>query len=275
MTNPSTPTPTTSPIVPAPGLAPGPIGGLQVLLEALFIAIRPPALTLAIIPFCLNVLLLLVLVWGFSYAWPETTIATSGGGGIWAWAGAFLTNLKTLATAIGARLGTVLGAIVASLLLVEPACNLLGITDRLVLTQRNALRPSADWTPPPFLAALRRSMAAVCVGLFLQVPAVMASLFALGFGLIPFFGQVIALPFGLAAWCLAGTVQAWNLLDYPFSLAGLRTRDRLSWLLRHPLQVLGMGIPLAFCSVFLLPIVLPVGVIAASRLYLKSESPRD
>jgi len=56
MTNSSTPTPTTSPIVPAPGLAPGPIGGLQVLLEALFIAIRPPALTLAIIPFFLNVL---------------------------------------------------------------------------------------------------------------------------------------------------------------------------------------------------------------------------
>lgn len=260
----------TPPSVVTSKLARGPLGGFQVLIEALFIAIRPPALMLAIIPFCLNILLLLGCVWGFSYAWPEATIATGAGGGLWGWFSAFLANLKTIVTAIGARLGTVLGAIVASLLLVEPACNLLGITDRLVLTQRNVLLPSARWAPPTFLATLRRSMAAICIGLFFQLPAVMASLFALGFGLIPFFGQMIALPFGLAAWCFAGTVQAWNLLDYPFSLAGLRTRDRLTWILRHLPQVLGMGIPLAFCSVFLLPVVLPVGVIAASRLYLKN-----
>jgi uncharacterized protein involved in cysteine biosynthesis len=61
---------------------------------------------------------------------------------------------------------------------------------------------------------------------------------------------------------------AWNLLDYPLSLRGIGARARLRLLRRHPAPVLGFG--LAFALASCVPgagfILLPIGVVAATRL---------
>lgn len=266
------PTPTPSSETPRP-LLPGPLGGLQVLVEALLAAIRPPTLWMAAVPFCLNLLLGIALVWGASSWWPAFTRDLPAAAGWLDWFKAGLIHLQVFLTALGTRIGTMFAAFVVSLLLVEPLCGLLGITDRLVLYQLTALTPGTSVPPVPLATMIRRSLLAVSIGLFLQVPALLASLFSFGLGFIPFLGPLISLPLGLFGWVLAGVLQAWNLLDYPFSLAGLRIRDRLAFVAGNPGKVLGLGLPLAFCSLFLLPVVLPVGVIAATRLFVKIRTP--
>jgi CysZ protein len=67
---------------------------------------------------------------------------------------------------------------------------------------------------------------------------------------------------------LVALALAWNLLDYPLSLRGIRARARLALLRRHPGPVLGFG--LAFALASCVPgaglVLLPIGVVAATRL---------
>jgi uncharacterized protein involved in cysteine biosynthesis len=77
---------------------------------------------------------------------------------------------------------------------------------------------------------------------------------------------VVATPLKLLLGALG---VAWGLFDYPLTLRGVRARERFSFLVQHFSVVLGFGI--AFTLVFWLPcfgiLMLPVGVIAATRLY--------
>lgn len=61
---------------------------------------------------------------------------------------------------------------------------------------------------------------------------------------------------------------AWNLFDYPLTLRGVRMRDRLRLVAAYKAAALGFG--LAFALLFWIPcfgvLLLPVGVVAASRL---------
>jgi CysZ protein len=70
--------------------------------------------------------------------------------------------------------------------------------------------------------------------------------------------QVFPLALGLA----------WSLLDYPLTLRGVRLRARSRLLLAHPGPILGFGA--AFALVTVIPgaalLLLPVGVIGATRL---------
>ncbi len=69
---------------------------------------------------------------------------------------------------------------------------------------------------------------------------------------------------------------AWSLFDYPMTLRGIGVRQRLSFVKRHAAPVLGFGV--AFALVFWLPccgvLLLPVGVIAATRLFWEIERAR-
>jgi uncharacterized protein involved in cysteine biosynthesis len=62
---------------------------------------------------------------------------------------------------------------------------------------------------------------------------------------------------------------AWGLFDYPLTLRGMRARDRFGFMMKHLSVVLGFGV--AFAALNLLPccgvLMLPVGAIAATRLY--------
>ncbi len=74
--------------------------------------------------------------------------------------------------------------------------------------------------------------------------------------LLPF--QALPLALGLA----------WNLLDYPLTLRGIRARARWQLLRRHPSSILGFGLALA--ALTLIPgaalLLLPAGVVGATQL---------
>lgn len=77
--------------------------------------------------------------------------------------------------------------------------------------------------------------------------------------------SVVTVPLKLLVSSLA---LAWNLFDYPLTLRGVRLRARLTLVRRNPAATLGFG---AGCTVlFLAPcfgvLLLPVGVVAATRL---------
>jgi uncharacterized protein involved in cysteine biosynthesis len=62
---------------------------------------------------------------------------------------------------------------------------------------------------------------------------------------------------------------AWGLFDYPLTLRGVGARERFAFMRQHFAVVLGFGA--AFSLVFWLPcfgiLMLPIGVVAATRLY--------
>jgi len=81
---------------------------------------------------------------------------------------------------------------------------------------------------------------------------------------------VVATPLKLLLGALG---VAWGLFDYPLTLRGIGARQRFLFMSRHWAVVLGFGV--AFSLVFWLPclgiIMLPVGVVAATRLYWEIE----
>jgi CysZ protein len=81
---------------------------------------------------------------------------------------------------------------------------------------------------------------------------------------------VVATPLKLLIGALG---IAWGLFDYPLTLRGVGARQRLAFMSANAGPVLGFGV--AFALVFWLPcagiLMLPVGVIAATRLYWTIE----
>ncbi len=81
---------------------------------------------------------------------------------------------------------------------------------------------------------------------------------------------VVATPVKLL---LAALGVAWGLFDYPLTLRGIGARQRLAFMTEHFSVVFGFGV--AFSLVFWLPclgiVMLPVGVVAATRLYWEIE----
>jgi CysZ protein len=67
---------------------------------------------------------------------------------------------------------------------------------------------------------------------------------------------------------LVALALAWNLLDYPLTLRGIRARSRLAMLRRHAGPVLGFGLSFALVSwvPFAGLLLLPAGVVGATRL---------
>jgi CysZ protein len=102
-------------------------------------------------------------------------------------------------------------------------------------------------------------------------------------------GLLLALPlwvaYWLAAWLIPGAALllfplqalplalglAWNLLDYPLTLRGVRVRERWGLLRQHPASILGLGASMALAS--LIPgaalLLLPAGVVGAAQLSLQ------
>jgi CysZ protein len=78
---------------------------------------------------------------------------------------------------------------------------------------------------------------------------------------------------------VAALVVAWNLIDYPLTLRGIRVRERLALVRTEWRSFVGFG--LGFLAAFWVPccgiVFLPVGVIGATRLtsrWLSASSPR-
>lgn len=115
---------------------------------------------------------------------------------------------------------------------------------------------------PSFWTSLSCGLRAQLIGLLALAP-LEAGLWLLHL-LLPFLAPLL-LPARLLALALT---LAWNLLDYPLTLRGMRVRERLRLLRAHPMPVLGFG--LTFACLFWVPlaavVLLPLGVVGATRL---------
>jgi len=162
--------------------------------------------------------------------------------------------LRWLGSAVAAYLGLWLA------LLLTPALSAPAL-ERLVRARELALGASPR-APQSFWFELRCGLEAQVGGLLLALPlwllswAAAALLPGAGLLLLPL--QALPLAVGLA----------WNLLDYPLTLHGVRVRERWALLRRAPLAILGFGFCLA--AVSMIPgaalLLLPAGVVGATDL---------
>jgi uncharacterized protein involved in cysteine biosynthesis len=116
--------------------------------------------------------------------------------------------------------------------------------------------------PLPFWVSLWCGLRAQLTGLLALGP-IWLVLWVLNLA-APFLSPVLV-PARLFAVALS---LAWNLLDYPLTLRGVRMRQRLRFIRTHIAAVFGFG--LAFAILFWIPLaavlLLPLGVMAATRL---------
>ncbi len=133
--------------------------------------------------------------------------------------------------------------------------------DAIVHEQRSALAlpplPGSQG-PGPVLSSLGATLCAFAVG-----APVLVGLTVVGW-LAP-----VALPVTVPLKVLAGALLvAWDLVDYPLALGGVRLRDRSRWFGRNLGSMLGFGLgAIAFFSVPGLGLLaLPCGVAGAARL---------
>lgn len=168
--------------------------------------------------------------------------------------------LETVAMMVGAvGLGVLLG-----LSLAQPASGfaLDQISRRLELSLGGPNRPDGA-----FMETAWRGLRVTLAGLAVSLPL---------FGLLLLVGMVV--PFAVFVtvplkFVLGSLLVAWDLLDYPFGLRGMRVRERLRWIRANFRAVLGFG---ASAAVLLLVpgvglLVLPLGVAGATELVTAVE----
>lgn len=245
--------------------------GLATLLGATTIAIWPPSLKYSVLPFVITLTLLAAFLWSGYAWWPGLGIRSAEEPGWWG----YVQQAQAWLLSFGLALFGLFTGMILSIAVTEPMCGALGILDRLVLVQKEELAPQAPWHPPGGGAAIRRALKVLAVGLCIQIPAQGLAAGAFLLDLIPFVGPLLGLFLTVPSLLLASLAMAWNLSDYPFSLAGWGVRQRLAWLWLHRRAVVGLCLPLTLLSFFLAPLVLPVGVIGVSRLFLRTLPPAD
>lgn len=120
----------------------------------------------------------------------------------------------------------------------------------------------------PFFPGLWRSVRVTLTGLALSLPP-LALLAAIGFFFPP--AVVVTLPLKLV---VVGLVAAYDLLDYPLGLRGIRVRDRLAFLRLHFGAVLGFGAAAGLLMAIpgMILLLLPVGAAGAARLVHRAEA---
>lgn len=230
--------------------------------SSLFIALRglvatPKAWPLSLVP----VLVFLVLEAGFVAAswlllkpWIEGLVTGPG---------TVRETLGDVASWLSFLLSAALGWLLSALLVPPLSAPAL---ERLV-AQVEAELGLPERAPLGFLAELWCGLRASLLAAGVTLPLI-ALLTLLELFVAP--AAVVATPLKFLIGALG---VAWGLFDYPMTLRGIGVRDRLAFINRHAGPVLGFGV--AFALGFWLPccavLLLPVGVIAATRLYWQIE----
>lgn len=122
---------------------------------------------------------------------------------------------------------------------------------------------------PPFFSALAASLKVTFLGLFVGIP-LLVMLAGISFLFPP--AAVVTVPLKLV---VVGLLAAWDFLDYPFSLRKLGLGERLTFMSDHFGAVLAFGVTIAI--LLLVPgvglFLLPIGVVAGTRLVVQTERP--
>lgn len=241
--------------LPGPAHRPTLLDGPRALYRgARFIATRRATWSAAAVPVAIVLLLASVLIWlSFEHLGPWLSRALLPDASTWYGQGA-----KALLRWLGSALAAFLSFWLA--LLVSPSLSAPAL-ERLVRLQESELG-APERPPSSFWFELRAGIEAqlLAVGLlgpvWLLVWLVSFSVPALGLVLLPLEALLVALAL------------AWNLLDYPLTLRGIRARARVRLLRRHLGPVVGFG--LSFALVSWVPgaglLLLPAGVVGATRL---------
>jgi uncharacterized protein involved in cysteine biosynthesis len=199
---------------------------------------------------------------GVVWLTPWAVSLLPGSEGFWTTAAAWLTRFLSY------LLSLILGVWVA-LLLTPPLSG--PALESLVAQQERALQ-LPERAPSGFWAELWVGFRAQAIAVAFALPVlVLLSLFEL---FVPPAAMVIT-PLKAIVTALA---LAWNLFDYPLTLRGVAAGDRLGFVASNVGPVLGFG--LGFSALFWIPcfgiLMLPVGVVAATRLlYLLVEHDPD
>jgi len=224
-----------------------PFGALRGLLGL------PAAWPFALVPALLFALLEVTFVflsWHFLKPWVSELLA--GGGTVKQWGSVAASWLSVL---LASAIGWLLSAFLA------PALSAPALERIVALEEARSGAP--ERAPIGFIRELMCGIRSLLVGSALSLPLIVA-LTLLEIAFPP--AAVISTPLKFLIGALG---VAWSLFDYPMSLRGIGARARLAFMRQHAAAVLGFG--LAFSLVFWLPcfgiLMLPVGVLAATRLY--------
>jgi len=195
--------------------------------------------------------------WRFLKPWASEYLATVS------WLpGALAVGASWLVAALAVMLGWLLAMFLAPVLSAPALERIVGITEVELQAPPRA--------PMSFIAEFWCGARALLSSLAFTLPVVLAlSLLEL---VVPPLAIVIT-PLKLLLGALG---VAWGLFDYPLTLRGIGSRQRVQFMRKHFTVVLGFGA--AFSLVFWLPcfgiLMLPVGVAAATQLYWEIERAR-
>lgn len=217
----------------------------------------PRAWPFALVPAVAFVLLEAAFVavsWRFLKPWVSGELS---GGGALQQVGA--TALSWVSMLLAAALGWLMAAFLAPTVSAPALERIVGIAEADLRAPARA--------PLGFVAELWCGVRSLLLSVALTLPVVLL-LTLLELVAPP--AAVIVTPLKLLLGALG---VAWGLFDYPLTLRGIGARQRLQFMTRHFSVVLGFGV--AFSLVFWLPclgiVMLPVGVVAATRLYWEIE----
>ena len=230
-----------------------PFGAMRTLLG------MPRSWPFALVPALVFLLLEAAFV-GLSWEFLKPWAATQAGSASWVphWLGS---SAGVLSVLLAAACGWFAAALLAPALSAPALERLVGQVE----TQLAA--PPRE--PLGFFAELGCGVRSLLLGLGLTLPLVV------GLTLLEIFVPPLATVTTPLKLLLGALGVAWGLFDYPLTLRGVRASERARFMLQHFSVVLGFGI--AFTLVFWLPcfgiLMLPVGVVAATRLYWQIRAP--
>jgi CysZ protein len=207
----------------------------------------PDAYGLALVPVAAAIAI--TFVFAFIGAWfvPDLIEKWAGGGGVWMWL------LQILATIVFIIFSALLG-----LGLAQPAS---GPALEAIVRRTEKKLGYPEHEPTPFLTDIARSAGSAALGIGGALTVVIALTLV---GFIP--GAVIVtVPLKIIATAL---FLAWDVIDYPLSVRGVKLGQRLAFVARNFKAVAGFAVGLGLvamipCGILL---ILPVGVIGATAL---------
>lgn len=238
---------------------PGFFDGIRALFGGMgFIVLRPASWPYAIVP----VILALVItgLFGALGIYAATRVAAH-----------LVENVHGALHSVGLWLVTVLlgalAVLVAFLLGVSLAPPLAGPALEALSKQQELALGGAARDDNLSVASVFRSLRVTLAALVVGLPIILA-LTAIELVFAPVVVLTVPLKFAVS-----GVLIAWDFLDHPFSLRGMRVRDRLVWMRKNLTGVFGFGLSTA--ALLLIPgvglLAIPVGVAAATRLVVQTE----
>lgn len=243
----------------APARKPGFADGLGALFGGFsFIARRPAVWPLAAVPVVIALVLAGLLGAAFIAlvtGWIDHLFGepASRAVGVLEWV------LKAAAGIVAA-----IAAVLAGIALAQP---LSGPALERIVRQAEREAGAPEWPPTSFATDILRSLQSVAVSFALGVP-ILAVLFVAEVAFPP--AAVVTVPLKLL---VTAVVMAWDFCDYPLSIRGVPVGERVAFVKRNALAMLGLGLGLAIVGVFgcTLLAAIPAGVAGAARLVTSIE----